>query len=102
MVDYYNYKMSGSEEEPEPHAQSGMTKAELRRVKISFQPAFSPSSHGSARGSVKRGYLFQTVISRNRFSFIHYPILIYRDFKILFVEKICINRGRICLLYNHV
>nr|XP_003703169.1 PREDICTED: transcription factor HES-1 [Megachile rotundata] len=31
MVDYYNYKMSGSEEEPESHSQSGMTKAELRR-----------------------------------------------------------------------
>ncbi|XP_076240886.1 bHLH protein deadpan [Calliopsis andreniformis] len=31
MVDYYNYKMSGSEEEPESHAQTGMTKAELRR-----------------------------------------------------------------------
>ncbi|CAK9819886.1 Protein deadpan [Anthophora quadrimaculata] len=31
MVDYYNYKMSGSEEEPESHTQSGMTKAELRR-----------------------------------------------------------------------
>ncbi|XP_076755248.1 bHLH protein deadpan [Xylocopa sonorina] len=31
MVDYYNYKMSGSEEEPESHTQPGMTKAELRR-----------------------------------------------------------------------
>ncbi|KZC14679.1 PREDICTED: transcription factor HES-4-B-like [Dufourea novaeangliae] len=31
MVDYYNYKMSGSEEEPEAHMQSGMSKAELRR-----------------------------------------------------------------------
>nr|XP_033334358.1 protein hairy-like isoform X1 [Megalopta genalis] len=31
MVDYYNYKMSGSEDEPEVHVQSGMTKAELRR-----------------------------------------------------------------------
>ncbi|CAL7950376.1 unnamed protein product [Xylocopa violacea] len=31
MVDYYNYKMSGSEEEPESHSQPGMTKAELRR-----------------------------------------------------------------------
>ncbi|XP_066583204.1 transcription factor HES-1-like [Prorops nasuta] len=31
MVDYYNYKMSGSEEEFEPHTQSGMSKAELRR-----------------------------------------------------------------------
>ncbi|XP_078053438.1 bHLH protein deadpan isoform X1 [Augochlora pura] len=31
MVDYYNYKMSGSEDEPESHMQSGMTKAELRR-----------------------------------------------------------------------
>lgn len=36
MVDYYNYKMSGSEEELESHAQPGMTKAELRRVKISL------------------------------------------------------------------
>lgn len=34
MVDYYNYKMSGSEEEPESHSQPGMTKAELRRVKF--------------------------------------------------------------------
>ncbi|XP_017876928.1 protein hairy-like [Ceratina calcarata] len=31
MVDYYNYKMSGSEDEPESHTQPGMTKAELRR-----------------------------------------------------------------------
>ncbi|XP_076284836.1 bHLH protein deadpan [Lasioglossum baleicum] len=31
MVDYYNYKMSGSEDEPDAHTQSGMTKAELRR-----------------------------------------------------------------------
>lgn len=36
MVDYYNYKMSGSEEEPESHRQPEMTKAELRRVKISL------------------------------------------------------------------
>lgn len=36
MVDYYNYKMSGSEEEVESHTQPGMTKAELRRVKISL------------------------------------------------------------------
>lgn len=36
MVDYYNYKMSGSEEELESHTQPGMTKAELRRVKISL------------------------------------------------------------------
>ncbi|XP_076639935.1 bHLH protein deadpan [Colletes latitarsis] len=31
MVDYYNYKMSGSEDEPESLTQSGMSKAELRR-----------------------------------------------------------------------
>ncbi|XP_054009568.1 protein hairy-like [Hylaeus anthracinus] len=31
MVDYYNYKMSGSEDEPESLSQSGMSKAELRR-----------------------------------------------------------------------
>ncbi|KAF3428657.1 hypothetical protein E2986_03457 [Frieseomelitta varia] len=31
MVDYYNYKMSGSEDEHESQAQPGMTKAELRR-----------------------------------------------------------------------
>ncbi|KAK9294511.1 hypothetical protein QLX08_010902 [Tetragonisca angustula] len=31
MVDYYNYKMSGSEDEQESHVQPGMTKAELRR-----------------------------------------------------------------------
>ncbi|XP_015605337.1 protein hairy [Cephus cinctus] len=31
MVDYYNYKMSGSEEEFESQTQSGMSKAELRR-----------------------------------------------------------------------
>ena len=36
MVDYYKHKMSGSEEEPESHTQPGMTKAELRRVKISL------------------------------------------------------------------
>lgn len=33
MVDYYSYKMSGSEEEFEHQmTQGGMTKAELRRV----------------------------------------------------------------------
>lgn len=37
MVDYYNYKMSGSEDEPESHMQSGMTKAELRRVKRNIE-----------------------------------------------------------------
>ncbi|XP_043269708.1 protein hairy-like [Venturia canescens] len=31
MVDYYNYKMSGSDDEFEPQSQSGMSKAELRR-----------------------------------------------------------------------
>ncbi|XP_060823647.1 protein deadpan-like [Bombus pascuorum] len=31
MEDYYNYKMSGSEEEPESHTQPAMSKAELRR-----------------------------------------------------------------------
>lgn len=40
MVDYYNYKMSGSEEELESHTQPGMTKAELRRVKISLDFLF--------------------------------------------------------------
>lgn len=32
MVNYYNYKMLGSEEEFELQTQPGMTKAELRRV----------------------------------------------------------------------
>lgn len=31
MVDYYNYKMSGSEDEHESPAQPGMTKAEDRK-----------------------------------------------------------------------
>ena len=32
MVDYFNYKMSGSDDEFESQSQSGMSKAELRRV----------------------------------------------------------------------
>ena len=32
MVDYFKYKMSGSEEEFEPPSQGGMSKADLRRV----------------------------------------------------------------------
>ena len=34
MVDYYSCKMSGSDEEFEPQMQTGMTKAELRRVSL--------------------------------------------------------------------
>ena len=37
-MDYYNYKMSGSEDES--HAQPGMTKAELRRVNINWNLVF--------------------------------------------------------------
>lgn len=32
MVDYYNYKMSSSEEEHEAYAQPEISKAELRKV----------------------------------------------------------------------
>lgn len=64
MVDYYNYKMSGSEEELESHTQPGMTKAELRRVKISLDFFFLRPWNCGGQQSAE----IQSIVSLQNFS----------------------------------